>query len=114
MAKDHPQGLSVWGAAYLAPQEDINTQHYQLAGGLVYQGLFPSRNRDVTAFCVIQGRFSDKLEGQSAETVVELNHRFQVGPWFYITPDVQYVIKPNGYSNIQNAWVCGVEMSVNF
>lgn len=113
-AADRPKGLSVWGGAYAAPQEDINTQTYQLAAGLIYQGLSPNRNRDVTAFCVIYGHFNDKLIGQDAETVLELNHRFQVSPWCYITPDIQYIIKPNGQDNIDNALVLGAEASVNF
>lgn len=114
VAKDRPQGLSAWGGLYVAPEEDINTQIYQLTGGLVYQGMFASRPRDVSAFCIIAGKFSDKLPGQGTETVVELDHRFQLGRWLYFTPDVQYVIKPNGQSNIPNALVLGFEMSINF
>ena len=113
-AADRPKGLTAWWAAYLAPQEDINTQTYQLAGGLVYQGLVPNRDRDVTAFCVIYGNFSDKLSGQDAETVIELNHRLQVSPWCYITPDIQYIINPDGRHNIDNALVLGAEASFNF
>ncbi|MBI4707837.1 MAG: carbohydrate porin [Candidatus Omnitrophica bacterium] len=111
---DRPVGLSVWSAVYAAPQEKINTEVYQFAGGLVYQGMFPNRDRDVTAFCVLYGRFSDKLLGQEAETVLEFNHRFQVGQWCYITPDFQYIFNLNGQHNIDNAVVLGVEASFNF
>ncbi|NQT23010.1 MAG: carbohydrate porin [Candidatus Omnitrophica bacterium] len=111
---DRPKGLTAWVAAYLAPEEHINTQTYQLAGGLLYHGLPPNRDRDVTAFCFILGNFSEELDGQSIETVLELNHRFQVGQWFYITPDIQYVITPNGQSDIDNALVLGIEISANF
>lgn len=113
-AADRPKGLSIWGGAYVAPQEDINPQTYQLAAGLIYQGLPPNRSRDVTAFSVIYGHFNDKLPGQDAETVLELNHRFQVSPWCYITPDIQYIIKPNGQDDIDNALVLGAEASINF
>jgi len=114
IAADRPKGLTAWGAAYLAPQGHINTQTYQLAAGLLYQGLPPNRDRDVTAFCFILGNFSDQLEGQNVETVLELNHRFQLGPWLYITPDIQFVISPNGRKDIHNALVLGFELSVNF
>ncbi|MDD5155511.1 MAG: carbohydrate porin [Candidatus Omnitrophica bacterium] len=113
-AADRPKGLTAWWSTYLAPQEKINAQTYQLAAGLVYQGLVPNRDRDVTAFCVIYGNFSDDLAGQDAETVLELNHRFQVSPWCYITPDIQYVFNPDGRHNIDNALVLGAEASFSF
>lgn len=111
---DRPKGLTAWTAATLAPNIHINTQVYEIATGLVYQGLPPNRNRDVTAFAFIIGHFSEKLPGQSDEIILELNHRFQLGPWFYITPDIQYIINPNGQSNIKDALVLGVEASFNF
>jgi len=111
---DRPQGLSLWGAVALAPEEHINTQVYEIATGIVYQGLPPNRNRDITAFCFVIGHFSKELEGQSDEMIVEFNHRFQMGPWFYITPDIQYIINPNGQSNINDALVLGFEAKFNF
>jgi porin len=114
LVMDRPKGLIVWGMAYLAPQERINTQTYQLAGGLMYKGLPPNRDHDVTALCVIVGKFSDKLPAQGYETVLEFNHRFQLAQWFYITPDIQYVITPNGQNNIRDALVLGLEVSVSF
>jgi porin len=111
---DRPKGLSVWGAAVLAPDEHINTQIYEIAAGALYQGLPPNRNRDVTAFCFILGHFSAELEGRSDEMILEFNHRFQLGPWFYITPDIQYVINPDGQSDIADALVLGFETSFNF
>lgn len=111
---DRPKGLTAWGGATLAPQDNINTQTYEIATGLVYQGLPPNRNRDVTALAFILGHFSEKLKGQSDEMILELNHRFQLGPWCYITPDIQYIINPNGQSNIDDALVLGFETSFNF
>jgi len=114
VAMDRPNGLSLWGGAYLAPQVHRNAQTFQLATGLAYQGLLPNRNRDVTALAIVMGKFSRKLTGQRMETVLELNHRFQTGPWFYITPDIQYVINPNGQDSIRDAFVLGLEISANF
>ena len=59
------------------------------------------------------GRFSDELQGQSAETVVEANHRFQVAPWLYVTPDFQYVIRPDGRSDVDDAAVFGSEIGID-
>ncbi|MFA5168526.1 MAG: carbohydrate porin, partial [Candidatus Omnitrophota bacterium] len=111
---DRPKGLTLWGTAVLAPQENINIQTYELVAGLVYQGLPPNRNRDATAFCFVLGHFSEDLQGQGNEMVLELNHRFQLGPWAYITPDIQYVINPNGQRNIKDSLVLGLETSFDF
>jgi len=111
---DRPVGLTAWWATYVAPKEEINTETYQLAGGLVYHGLIPGRERDATAFCVLYGNFSNKLSGQDAETVIELNHRFQLGPWCYVTPSVQYIFNPDGRHDIDDALVLGAEASINF
>lgn len=114
VSADRPKGLTAWFAAYIAPQVHINTQAYQIASGLTYQGLPLNRDHDVTAFCVILGKFSDQLDGQGIETVLELNHRFQISQWLYVTPDIQYIIEPNGRSGIDDALVLGVEISTNF
>ena len=111
---DRPKGLTAWGMAYLAPLKRINTQTYQLAAGLLYKGLPPNRDYDVTAFCFILGNFSDQLEGQGIEMVLELNHRFQIGQWFYITPDIQYIINPDGRPSIDDALALGFELGVRF
>jgi porin len=108
------QGLTPWGAFTLAPDQQINTIPFSAAGGLVYQGLIPGRADDLTALAVYYGRFSDELPDQSAETVVEANHRLQLAPWLYVTPDFQYVIRPNGQSDIDNAAVFGGEIGVAF
>jgi len=113
-AADRPEGLTAWAVAYLAPQDHINIMTYQLAGGVLYQGLPHQRDYDVTAFGVILGNFSDQLAGQNMETVLELNHRFQISEWLYFTPDIQFVINPNGRNDINNALVLGIEACVNF
>jgi porin len=108
------QGLTPWGALTLAPAEGINTIPFSAAGGLVYRGLLPGRDDDLTALAVYYGAFSDRLEDQSAETVVEANHRFQLAPWLYVTPDFQYVIRPDGRSDIDDAAVLGGEIGIDF
>jgi porin len=46
--------------------------------------------------------------------ILELNHRFQLGTWCYVTPDIQYIINPNGQSDINDALVLGFEASFDF
>ncbi|MEM1130097.1 MAG: carbohydrate porin [Pseudomonadota bacterium] len=108
-----PRGLSLWGAVTVAPDEEINTLPLGLYGGAYYTGLFRTRRDDVTAAAVYYGAFSDDLPGQTSETVLELNHRFQIAPSTYVTPDFQYIFNPNG-GGIPDAWVIGLEASIDF
>jgi porin len=108
------QGLTPWGALTLAPDQQVNTIQFSAAGGLVYQGLIPGRDDDLTALAVYCGEFSDKLQNQNAETVIEANHRLQLAPWLYVTPDFQYIIRPNGQSDIDDAAVFGGEIGIEF
>jgi porin len=108
------QGLTPWAALTVAPVERVNTIPFSASAGLVYQGLIPGRDDDVTALAVYYGKFSDRLENQNAETVVEANYRLQLAPWLYVTPDFQYVIRPNGQSDIDDAAVFGGEIGIDF
>jgi porin len=113
-AQGSAQGLTPWGALTLAPDQQINTIPFSAAGGLVYRGLLPRRDNDRTALAVYHGAFSDRLQDRSAETVVEANHRFQLAPWLHVTPDLQYVIRPDGRSDIDDAAVLGGEIGIDF
>ena len=53
-------------------------------------------------------------EVQDSETVVEWNYHIQLTPWLYLRPDMQYVIKPNGFSSIDDAFVIGFEFGARF
>jgi porin len=108
------QGLTPWAALTFAPIERVSTLPFFAAGGLVYRGLFPGRDDDTTNLGVYYGRFSDDLPDQSFEGVLEVNHHLQLAPWLYVTPDFQYVFRPNGESDIDDAAVFGGEISVDF
>ena len=102
-----------------------------MTAALTYRGIVSSRPDDVMSFGVGSGVYSSDLrkiqriakktgivnqfgnQPQTAETVLELNYMFQVNKWLQLTPDVQYIINPNGYGTIQNPLVIGVEISVN-
>lgn len=108
------QGLTSWVAFTLAPDQKINPIPFSAAGGLVYRGLLPGRDDDLTALAVYHGAFSDELQGQSAETVFETAYRFQLSPWLYLTPDFQYVMRPDGRGDIDDAAVLGGEIGIDF
>lgn len=110
-------------AAFLFAPEGRNLFPFFCVAGLVFQGPSLSRPNDFAAFGVAYGRFSEDLrqaeqaahkEQQGAETVLELNYKIQITPWFYIQPDVQYIITPSGLSSIPNAFCIGFQSQVVF
>ena len=120
---EEEQGLYGFFVFVLSPDEQQNTFPYFYSVGLVYQGLFDFRPQDKTALGVTTGWFSDDirkaernagLEGQTEETVVELNHQIQITPALYVRPDLQYVIRPSGRRDIADALVIGFEAGVTF
>ena len=99
--------------------EETSRMPWMVVGGLIYQGLIPGRNSDVASLVAIWGRFGDDYRaGQRAsnqapsdyELVLELNYRFNVTGGFFIQPDIQGVIQPDGLSGIPDALV----LSLNF
>lgn len=108
------KGLTVWGEAAISPRPSVSSIPYFLGGGLSYQGVIPSREEDVASLGVIYGSFSGYIPHTSGETAIEANYRIAVTPWLSIMPDVQYIVKPSGNSNIQNAVVLGAQLEVTF
>lgn len=107
------QGLWPFAAFTFAPS-DRNTLPFYFYTGLVYHGLIPGRDNDATAFGLAYGSFSDDLSGQDFEMVLEWAHEIALAPWLKLVPDVQYIIKPSGTSNIPDALVLGAEIAINF
>jgi porin len=108
------KGLTVWGEAALSPKPSVSTMPYFLGGGLSYQGIIPSRENDIASLGLIYGSFSGYIPQTSGETAIEANYRIAFTPWLSIMPDVQYIVKPGGSSNIQNAVVLGAQLEVTF
>lgn len=120
---DDTQGLYGFFVFVAATEEDRNTFPYFASGGLIYEGPFDARPKDKAAFAVASGFYSSDLRNaqsnaglpqQYAETILEANYQVQVTPYFYVRPDLQYVINPKGYDNVDNAVVIGFEAGVNF
>jgi carbohydrate-selective porin OprB len=82
--------------------------------GLVYTGFIPGCANDTSAFGLAYGKFSKYLKGQDGEMVVEWTYAMTLAPWLTLQPDVQYIIKPSGMSQIANALVLGMQIAVNF
>ncbi len=117
------QGLTVWSAFVLSPQQNIAKLPFQANVGLAYQGLIPTRDTDWTTFGIVYGKFSrnyartvDALDQgyPSYELVLEWGYKVQITKFAFVQPDVQWVINPGGTGDIPNALVLGAQMGVTF
>ena len=97
-----------------------NADAYAIKGfwsaGLQYQGLIPSRDKDVTGLGFASSRLADSpLAGftQNNESVVEAYYNIMLTPWCQIIPDIQYVAHPGGGAT-SDATVIGLRVQINF
>lgn len=97
------QGLVIFGQAGMSPANKNDLSQY-VGCGLHYLGPIPRRDKDIAGIAVGSGRFAPRLADISydnggrvgSETVVEAFYRLQVNPWFYLQPDVQFIMNPGG------------------
>ena len=120
---DSNRNLTGFVVGVASPDQDHNVMPYYVSGGLVYEGLIGARPYDKTSFGVTNAWFSNEysdarndagLERRSHETALELNHQFQITPAVYFRPDLQYIIRPYGQKDIDNAFVVGFEAGLVF
>jgi porin len=107
-------GVTVWAGAAIAPKASVNKIPYLADAGLSYQGLIHRRDSDIISAVVISGVFSRYIPHTTAETVIEMNYQLTLKRWFSITPDLQYVMRPNGSSAVGNAFVLGAQTNIVF
>jgi porin len=117
------QGLTLWSAFVLSPQQNISKLPFQVNSGIVYKGLAPTRDHDITMLGFVYGNFSDDYAdtvaatgagSPSYEIALEAGYRFQITKFAYVQPNVQWIINPGGTGNIPNALVLGAQMNVTF
>ena len=117
------EGLVLWSAYVLSPQQNISLMPFEVNAGAVYTGLIPGRHDDFTIFGVAYGNFSTSYAGVQEQTgngnrtyelVYELGYRVHLTKFAYIQPDLQWVINPAGTSSTPNALVLGAQMGVVF
>jgi len=116
-------GLNGFMTFVVSPDEDKSVMPYFINGGLIYEGLLPSRPHDKLDLGFYSAVFSNKLRSaqhvaslpaQTSETNIELNYQVQLSPYLYVRPNVQYVLKPNGLNTIDNALVVGAAVGITF
>jgi len=117
------QGLTLWSAFVLSPQQNIAKLPFQANAGIVYKGLLPSRDHDDTILGFVYGKFSKNYARTVEEAgdgypqyeiVLEAAYRINFTKFAYFQPDLQWVINPGGTGNIPNALVLGAQMGITF
>jgi porin len=111
------RGLKSFGAFLLAPATR-NQFPFYFTTGLQYVGIFKARPKDTVAIGLARGGYSAaqrRVEpGRHYEAVLEVNYKLHLSPFWYITPDYQYIIHPSGTTHIPNAHVVGLQTGVTF
>lgn len=122
------QGLGVFTRIAGSPG---NRNLIELYGelGLHYQGLLPSRDEDIAGLAVVAGQIGQNIRRAARdenfftdsnnpipdhEVVVEATYRVQLKPWWFVQPDLQYIIHPGGSDAISDALVVGVRSGIVF
>ncbi|MDF3130639.1 carbohydrate porin [Kiritimatiellaeota bacterium B1221] len=93
-------------------QEDVAIIPLQSTVGIHSKGLFASRPEDRTVLFATWGEFSEEEEGKSSEVVYEAGHRLQITPSVYAQPSIQYIQRPGGTGDIDDAVVLGIQAGV--
>lgn len=116
-------GVTAFLGGAISPDEAKSAMPYYAIGGVLYDGLIPSRPQDKTGFGFYVAKFSEDrndayrqagLETQEYEAGIEFNHKIQLQPYMHLRPSVQYIINPAGYESIDNALVVGLELGLVF
>ena len=109
------QGLVVFGQFGMSPSNRNDMSRY-MGGGLNYRGPIPKRDKDRAGIAVGSGNFASRLSDVTSqvgdETVVEAFYRAQITPWFYLQPDVQFIMNPSGC--YQNSVAFGLRSVITF
>jgi porin len=107
---DDDQGLGLFAQYSWAPEDRNEVTNY-VGAGLVYKGLIPCRDDDMTGVGMANAFFSDRMGlPTDHETTVELYHKFQVSPYIVLQPDLQFVTSPSGTE--RDAAVAGLRFEI--
>ena len=117
------EGLTLFATLAYTSQDAVAIIPIQSTLGANYKGLLPGRPDDRTVAFVTYGKFSDAFSDEQIglgnspvdyEMVVEIGHRVQLTKYAYIQPDIQWVKRPGGTGDIDDAIILGVQFGASF
>lgn len=92
----------------------VSEVSWHLAGGVVWVGPCVARSDDALGLYVSHAALSSEAGFDHDETVFEVFYRWQLTPWASVKPDIQYILRPGGDPDIDDALVAGVRFEVSF
>jgi porin len=123
------QGLYAFARAGVSPLERSFLE-VVADGGLVWQGLIPTRDEDVFGVGGVYARVSrdirrsEELDAEvngteypafsSHESVLEAFYTVKLADWWTLQPDVQWIFNPGGNESVPDAVVLALRTSVVF
>lgn len=115
--------FSLWGGVVYSPQTEISSNPFMGMAGTIWQGLIPGRDQDQWLTCFLIANISNAYATSSAnprsatptyEAVFETSYVIQLNKYLSVQPDIQYIVRPNGYGSIPNALVLGLQAVLSF
>ena len=120
--KPSQQGLGWFGRIAFGPQ-NRNFVGFYAESGVVYTGLIPARDEDQVGIGFTYAQLTNgarktlEFEGSrgvGAEMLLEFSYKAILTPWLDVQPDAQFIINPGGTQDLNNAFVVGGRVSINF
>ena len=119
-SQDSKEGASVFLRGTMA-EKTTSYMSNTTQIGVVYTGLAADEDKLGLAFA--RNKFSagqtetganGRTYSKSTESVTELSYQIPVTPYLRVQPDLQYICKPGGTDQYQNAWVIGIRAILDF
>jgi porin len=113
---DDEQGLGGF-FRYSYAHGDVSEIEHFWSLGMQYEGLIPTRDKDVLAFGFAQSMDSTQYRHEidsraDRESIYELYYAIKVTPWLVITPDIQVITNPGANKDGRDALVGGLRFKV--
>jgi porin len=115
--------FSVWAGITFSPQENISLLPIMGFAGTTWQGVVPGRDRDQFLLTYLASDFSRSAtvnvvghgsQHPTVEHVFEAGYAIYINDNYTVQPDIQYIVRPSGVSDIRNSLVIGIQLIASY